>query len=127
MRGRIRLGTAATGAAAAELYAKAVAQDPGRDDLRIQLGNCLKEAGRFEAAFEAYRGVNSPSERDEANLQLGHLLKVSANYAAAREAYSRAASGSVAGSSGRGRDGASRHIESTHVVRAPVRVPHRVG
>jgi ADP-heptose:LPS heptosyltransferase/tetratricopeptide (TPR) repeat protein len=84
-------------AAAAELYAKAVAQDPGRDDLRIQLGNCLKEAGRFEAAFNAYRAVTSPAERDEANLQLGHLLKVSANYAAAREAYLRAASGSAPG------------------------------
>jgi len=44
--------------------------------IRVQLGNCLKEAGRYLDAMAAYDlAINQNPKSDDAHLQRGHLLK----------------------------------------------------
>jgi ADP-heptose:LPS heptosyltransferase len=43
---------------------------PWRDDLKIQIGNCLKEFGEYRGAIEAYRSVASSGDRSEALKQM---------------------------------------------------------
>lgn len=79
-------------AEAARLYAQVLARGRERADLLVQLGHCLKEAGRHGASFDAYgRALRRAPQAAEPHLQLGHLLKVSGNAAAARVLYARAA------------------------------------
>lgn len=61
---------------AAEAYAVAVARDPERNDIRIQLAHALKESGNLEAAERVYREVIRIDENEfETMVHLAHLLK----------------------------------------------------
>ena len=77
--------------AAATLYAEALRADPNRHDLRVQLGNMLKESGRLEEAEQAYLAAldRTPDDAD-LHLQLGHLRKLQGNPAQALQHYDRA-------------------------------------
>jgi tetratricopeptide (TPR) repeat protein/GT2 family glycosyltransferase len=64
-------------AAAAELYRRALALDPRRPAIRVQLAHMLKELTRFGEAEAAYRQALAQSPDDgDLHLQLGHLLKL---------------------------------------------------
>lgn len=81
-------------AAAADLYAAFLAA-AGRNRLTfghvVQLGNCLKEAGRFEEALAAYDdAVRIDSRNADVHLQRGHLHKLMGNMPASAWAYQRA-------------------------------------
>lgn len=78
---------------AADLYAHALAADPGRADIHVQHGHALKESGRREAAETAYRRALElrPGVADTW-LQLGHLMSLQDRVDEAAEAYAQAAS-----------------------------------
>ena len=62
---------------AARIYSAAAALAPWRLDLRLQLGNMLKDSGRLAEAEETYRAIlaEAPEEADP-HLQLGHVYKL---------------------------------------------------
>jgi ADP-heptose:LPS heptosyltransferase/tetratricopeptide (TPR) repeat protein len=76
---------------AAEKYQEAVRRHEHRADLKVQLGNCLKESGQYLDAYHAYLSALSQASSADVYLQLGHLLKVSGNFHAARALYKHAA------------------------------------
>ncbi|WP_083952587.1 glycosyltransferase family 9 protein [Sphingobium amiense] len=51
-------------------YRRALDWLPWREDLQIQVGNCLKEFGDLNGAIAAYRSVSSPAHRPEALRQM---------------------------------------------------------
>src|SRR5207253_7104073 len=56
-------------------YQDALALNPGRADIRLKLGDILKELARFDEAEAAYRRAAALAPRDRAaHLQLGDLL-----------------------------------------------------
>ena len=76
---------------AARLYAEAAAVAPARDDIWVQHGHALKEAGQRAEAENAYRralAINAQSP--DTHLQLGHVLKLLGRHSEAAEAYLRA-------------------------------------
>jgi ADP-heptose:LPS heptosyltransferase/tetratricopeptide (TPR) repeat protein len=76
---------------AAQKYRRAAVAFPNRTDLKIQLGNCLKEAGEFRQSFDAYALARAQDSSAEAILQIGHLLKVTGNFHAMELSYRMAA------------------------------------
>lgn len=76
---------------AARLYGWALRWAPYREDLAVQAGNCLKEAGRFDQALAAYEGVASPAQRPEALFQSGDALQRAGRKEAAIAAFTSAA------------------------------------
>jgi ADP-heptose:LPS heptosyltransferase/tetratricopeptide (TPR) repeat protein len=78
-------------AEAAQKYRRAALALPDRTDLKIQLGNCLKEAGEFRQSFDAYTLARAQDSSTEAILQIGHLLKVTGNFHAMEFSYRTAA------------------------------------
>jgi ADP-heptose:LPS heptosyltransferase/tetratricopeptide (TPR) repeat protein len=76
---------------AAQKYRRAAVAFPDRTDLKIQLGNCLKEAGEFRHSFDAYMLARGQDRSAEAILQIGHLLKVTGNFHAMELSYRMAA------------------------------------
>src|SRR6266851_1581162 len=78
-------------AAAASLYRRALAFDPRRTDIRVQLAHMLKELTRFGEAEAAYRqALAQLPENGDLYLQLGHLLKLLGRTKEAIAAYSAA-------------------------------------
>src|SRR5216683_4617134 len=78
-------------AAAASLYRRALAVDPRRTDIRVQLAHMLKELTRFGEAEAAYRQALAQLPDDgDVHLQLGHLLKLLGRTEEAIAAYSSA-------------------------------------
>src|SRR5216683_7718272 len=78
-------------AAAAGLYRRALAFDPRRIDIRVQLAHMLKELTRFGEAEAAYRQALAQLPDDgDLHLQLGHLLKLLGRTEEAIAAYSSA-------------------------------------
>src|SRR5216683_7768161 len=78
-------------AAAARLYRRALAFDPRRTDIRVQLAHMLKELTRFGEAEAAYRQALAQLPDDgDLHLQLGHLLKLLGRTREAIAAYSAA-------------------------------------
>jgi len=78
-------------AAAASLYRRALAFDPRRTDIRVQLAHMLKELTRFGEAEAAYRQAMAQLPNDgDLHLQLGHLLKLLGRTKEAIAAYSSA-------------------------------------
>ena len=80
--------------AAAELFADFLAA-AGRNRLTfghvVQLGNCLKEAGRFDEALAAYDdAVRIEASNADVHLQRGHLFKLMGNTPASAWAYQQA-------------------------------------
>jgi tetratricopeptide (TPR) repeat protein len=76
---------------AAGLYRRALALDPRRPDIRVQLGHMLKELTRFGEAEAAYRQALAQSPADsDIHLQLGHLLKLLGRTEEAISAYEAA-------------------------------------
>ena len=51
-------------------YRRALEWLPWREDLHIQIGNCLKEYGDYRAAVAAYSRVTSGVQRPEALKQM---------------------------------------------------------
>jgi GT2 family glycosyltransferase/tetratricopeptide (TPR) repeat protein len=79
-------------ARAAEAYGAAIALEPARNDIRVQYGNMLKDAGRLQEAEVVYRlALARAPDEAEIHLQLGHTLKLQGRRAAALECYRRAA------------------------------------
>jgi len=77
---------------AAEAYGAAVALAPTRNDIRVQYGNMLKDAGRLPEAEAVYRSALAQSPADaDIHLQLGHTLKLQGRRAEALDCYHRAA------------------------------------
>jgi tetratricopeptide (TPR) repeat protein/GT2 family glycosyltransferase len=75
-------------ARAARFYRRALALDPCRADIRVQLGNMLKELARHQQAEAAYRRALSQSPEDgDIHLQLAHLLKLTGRKQEAIAAY----------------------------------------
>ncbi len=75
-------------AEAARLYAAVAASVSGLQAYWVSAGNCLKDAGQFGAAFEAYGKAHAAlGATGDVAVQLGHLFKESGNFPAAREAY----------------------------------------
>lgn len=75
---------------ATELYTKAIAADPARTGLLVQLGHAEKELGNYDRAETAYRkfvGLN-PNNAD-VHLQLGHLFSRMDESAKALEWYEK--------------------------------------
>jgi glycosyltransferase involved in cell wall biosynthesis len=61
---------------AADHYAEFLKLAPNDAMIRVQLGNCLKEAGRLTEAMAAYDlAIERDPKSDDAHLQRGHLLK----------------------------------------------------
>ena len=78
-------------AAAASLYRRALALDPRRAAIRVQLAHMLKELARFGEAEAAYRQALAQAPDDgDLHLQLGHLLKLLGRTEDAIAAYSAA-------------------------------------
>ncbi len=78
-------------AAAAERYRRALAFDPRRTDIRVQLAHMLKELTRFGEAEAAYRQALAQCPDDgDLHLQLGHLLKLLGRTKEAIAAYAAA-------------------------------------
>ena len=87
-----RLRDARCFAEAARAYGEILTQAPERADLRVQLGNMLKDSGRPKAAVEAYRSaLGSRPDDPDTHLQLGHALKALGRRSAALETYREAA------------------------------------
>jgi glycosyltransferase involved in cell wall biosynthesis len=62
---------------AAAHYADFLERNPGNVDIRVQLGNCLKEDGRLADALIAYDlAIKLNETHADAYLQRGHLLKI---------------------------------------------------
>ncbi len=80
--------------AAADLYG-AFLETAGRNSLTfrviVQLGNCLKDAGRYDDALAAYYDAARIQPRNaDLQLQRGHLFKLMGNTSAAAWAYQQA-------------------------------------
>lgn len=76
---------------AAELYERALAANPRRGSIWVQLGNMRKEAGRFDLAAQAYQRALRCIPRDpDLYVQIGHLRKLMGNPRGAQEAYQAA-------------------------------------
>lgn len=73
-------------AKAATLYRVALARLPDRDDLHVQLGNMLKDAGQFREAVEAYAGALALRVTADTHLQLGRAFRLAGEVARARVA-----------------------------------------
>ncbi len=70
------------------LYQDALALNPGRADIRLKLGNMLKELARFGEAEAAYRQAAALAPQDRAvHRQLGDLLTLMGRTAEAAAAY----------------------------------------
>jgi glycosyltransferase involved in cell wall biosynthesis len=62
---------------AATNYAEYLKLSPDDATIRVQLGNCLKEIGRFAEAMAAYDlAIEGDPKSADAHLQRGHLLKI---------------------------------------------------
>jgi GT2 family glycosyltransferase/tetratricopeptide (TPR) repeat protein len=83
-----RLRAAQQPGPAAESYRQALERWPERTDLRVQLGNMLKDSGRPAAAEVVYREalLQRPGDAD-LHLQLGHALKLQGRRTSAMAAY----------------------------------------
>src|SRR5438309_9006663 len=78
-------------ATAARLYRRALAFDPRRTDIRVQLAHMLKELTRFGEAEAAYRqALAQLPDHGDLHRQLGHLLKLLGRIKEAIAAYSGA-------------------------------------
>jgi len=87
-----RLRDAHEYAAAAEAYAKHLADEPEDFGIWVQRGNCLKDAGELEEAEIAYQTAEALKPEDaDLHLQMGHLLKMQGRIAEAELAYGRSA------------------------------------
>jgi ADP-heptose:LPS heptosyltransferase/tetratricopeptide (TPR) repeat protein len=76
---------------AAHWFRAAIAQQPWRGDLYVQLGNVLKEAGSLEEALAAYARALEVAPTGDVHLQIGHLMKLTGDLGAARRHYEAAA------------------------------------
>jgi ADP-heptose:LPS heptosyltransferase/tetratricopeptide (TPR) repeat protein len=76
---------------AAQKYRRATIEWPARADLKVQLGNCLKEAGAFRQSFDAYTAARARDNSAEPVHQIGHLMKVTGNFHAMEISYRIAA------------------------------------
>jgi GT2 family glycosyltransferase/tetratricopeptide (TPR) repeat protein len=76
---------------AAAIYRQVLAQSPDRNDVKVQLGNMLKDAGHLREAASVYREAQA-ADPDNADIcvQMGHVLKLMGNRTAAFEQYHRA-------------------------------------
>ncbi|EJN06074.1 tetratricopeptide repeat protein [Phyllobacterium sp. YR531] len=75
---------------AAELYTKAIAADPARTGLLVQLGHAEKELGNYDRAETAYRKfVGMNPQNADVHLQLGHLFSRMGDSQKAREWYEK--------------------------------------
>jgi glycosyltransferase involved in cell wall biosynthesis len=73
---------------AAKHYAAYLKNNPNDVSIRIQLGNCLKEAGQLANALDAYKTAIALDDRHaDGHLQIGHLLKILGRTADAIQAY----------------------------------------
>jgi GT2 family glycosyltransferase/tetratricopeptide (TPR) repeat protein len=76
---------------AAEFYARAAELRPERDDIRVQLGNMLKDAGRFAEAEVAYRGALTVApDVADTHLQLARNQRAAGKGTDALRSYVRA-------------------------------------
>lgn len=75
---------------AAAAYREALALAPSRSDVRVQLGNMLKDSCQFTAAETVYREALALSDQADTHLQLGHLYKAMGRRAQALTEYRRA-------------------------------------
>lgn len=76
---------------AAKHYQEALAVEPGRADLWVQLGHALKESGDREGGLSAYLRANALDPRNsDTALQIGHVLKLLDRHPEVIEWYSRA-------------------------------------
>jgi tetratricopeptide (TPR) repeat protein len=74
--------------AAAEAYRSAIAIAPDQTNLRVQLGNMLKDEGRRAQAEVVYReAIHRDPAYAETHLQLGHVLKLMGRREPALDAY----------------------------------------
>jgi predicted TPR repeat methyltransferase len=80
-------------AEAAKLYQQALRIHPGRNDLRVQMANMLKDSGSHDRAADVYRVALAFTEDDgicaDILLQMGRALARAGRRAEAREAYWR--------------------------------------
>ena len=75
-------------ARAAKFYRRALALEPARAEIRVQLGHMLKELALYPEAEAAYRQALSQSPDDgDIHLQLGRLLKLTGRREEAIAAY----------------------------------------
>lgn len=78
-------------AGAADFYEQAVAANPRKGEIWVQLGNMRKEAGRFDLAAHAYQQALQRIPRNsDLYLQIGHLRKLTGNARGAEQAYQMA-------------------------------------
>src|SRR5262249_22311524 len=76
---------------AADLYARALEQDPDLTHIWIQYGHALKETGDLSLAEAAYlKAMALEPDLADAHLHLGHLYKVRGDRTAASRSYLRA-------------------------------------
>jgi len=74
-----------------EKYISALGQSDRTFPFLVQLGNCLKEAGRFEDALNAYHRAQKINKTDsDLHLQIGHAHKRRGNTRAALASYEAA-------------------------------------
>jgi tetratricopeptide (TPR) repeat protein len=72
-------------------YTAALEANPAALVFRVQVGHCLKEAGRFAEAETQYQAFLSANPEDpDINLQLGHLFMVQGRVEEARPWYEKA-------------------------------------
>jgi len=75
---------------AVEYYSAFLEQNPEEFEIWVQLGNCLKEAGRHEKSLEAYETAIAKNDTNaDAYLQKGHILKILGRFSDAYEAYAK--------------------------------------
>jgi tetratricopeptide (TPR) repeat protein len=76
---------------AATFYRRAVADNPARTDLLVQLGHSEKELGNYDQAETAYRKYQGLHPRDvDIHVQLGHLFNRKGDMKAAFSWYEKA-------------------------------------
>lgn len=73
---------------AARCYERHLRSKPRDAAIWVQLGNCLKEAGKFKAALQAYESATELDDTSaDVHLQKGHLYKIMGRILDAQEAY----------------------------------------
>ncbi len=73
---------------AATHYAAYLKYNPKDVPIRVQLGNCLKEAGQLTKALDAYKtAIELDGEHADGHLQIGHLFKILGRNMEAAQAY----------------------------------------
>jgi glycosyltransferase involved in cell wall biosynthesis len=73
---------------AATHYAEYLRYNPKDVPIRVQLGNCLKEAGELTKALDAYKtAIELDGEHPDGHLQIGHLFKILGCSVEAAQAY----------------------------------------